>query len=139
MATGGNAIRGTRVGSGPMGEQDHGYHADRIAVSYWDGLGNETVRYFAAGLPEEEIPDTIDHPQTGLPAGRDKENPPALAKTEPAESKPLLLALEIGLLGRQFMLELTGEVIEEVVPAHAGTVVTGTDTGDTVFHRATPR
>ena len=31
MATGGNAIRGTRVGSGPMGEQDHGYHADRIA------------------------------------------------------------------------------------------------------------
>ncbi len=51
MATGGNAIRGTRVGSGPMGEQDHGYHADRIAVSYWDGLGNETVRYFAAGRP----------------------------------------------------------------------------------------
>ena len=64
MATGGNAIRGTRVGSGPMGEQDHGYHADRIAVSYWDGLGNETVRYFAAGLPEEEIPETIDHPHS---------------------------------------------------------------------------
>ena len=83
MATGGNAIRGTRGGSGPMGEQDHGYHADRIAVSYWDGLGNETVRYFAAGLPEEEIPDTIDHPHTGLPAGRDKQNPPELAKAEP--------------------------------------------------------
>ncbi|AXL12475.1 RNA polymerase-binding protein RbpA [Microbacterium foliorum] len=83
MATGGNAIRGTRVGSGPMGEQDHGYHADRIRVSYWDGLGNETVRFFAAGLPEEEIPDTIDHPQSGLPAGRDKANPPALAKPEP--------------------------------------------------------
>lgn len=83
MATGGNAIRGTRVGSGPMGEQDHGYHADRIAVSYWDGLGNETVRYFAAGLPEEEIPETIDHPQSGLLTGRDKENPPALAKAEP--------------------------------------------------------
>ncbi len=79
MATGGNAIRGTRVGSGPMGEQDHGYHADRIAVSYWDGLGNETVRYFAAGLPDEEIPETIDHPQSGLPAGRDKANPPELA------------------------------------------------------------
>ncbi|HEY6801049.1 MAG TPA: RNA polymerase-binding protein RbpA, partial [Agromyces sp.] len=29
MATGGNAIRGTRVGAGPMGEQDHGFHADR--------------------------------------------------------------------------------------------------------------
>ena len=49
MATGGNAIRGTRVGSGPMGEQDHGFHADRIAISYWDALGNETVRHFAAG------------------------------------------------------------------------------------------
>jgi hypothetical protein len=83
MATGGNAIRGTRVGAGPMGEQDHGFHADRIAISYWDALGNETVRYFAAGIPEDEIPDTIDSPHSGLPAGRDKENPPALAKTEP--------------------------------------------------------
>ena len=83
MATGGNAIRGTRVGSGPMGEQDHGYHADRIAISYWDGLGNETVRYFAAGLPDEEIPGIIDHPHSGLPAGRDKENPPEISKAEP--------------------------------------------------------
>ena len=83
MATGGNAIRGTRVGAGPMGEQDHGYHAERVAVSYWDALGNETVRYFAAGIPEEEIPDTIDSPHSGLPAGRDKQNPPAVAKTEP--------------------------------------------------------
>ena len=66
-----------------MGEQDHGYHADRLAVSYWDALGNETVRYFAANLPEEEIPEQIDSPQSGLPAGRDKNNPPALAKPEP--------------------------------------------------------
>ena len=77
MATGGNAIRGTRVGAGPMGEQDHGFHAERVAISYWDALGNETVRYFAAGIPEEEIPDTIDSPHSGLPAGRDKANPPS--------------------------------------------------------------
>lgn len=83
MATGGNAIRGTRVGSGPMGEQDHGFHADRVAISYWDALGNETIRYFAAGLPEEEIPEVIDHPQSGLPAGRDRNNPPEVAKAEP--------------------------------------------------------
>ena len=83
MATGGSAIRGSRVGSGPMGEQDRGYHADRVAVSYWDALGNETVRYFAANLPAEEIPETIDSPSTGLPAGRDRENPPQLAKLEP--------------------------------------------------------
>jgi hypothetical protein len=83
MASGGSAIRGSRVGSGPMGEQDRGYHADRIAVSYWDELGNETVRHFAANLPPEEIPETIDSPSSGLPAGRDKENPPAVHKLEP--------------------------------------------------------
>ena len=83
MASGGSAIRGSRVGAGPMGEQDRGFHAERIAISYWDALGNETVRYFAANLPEEEIPDVIDSPSTGLPAGRDKENPPSVAKTEP--------------------------------------------------------
>jgi hypothetical protein len=66
-----------------MGEQDHGVHADRIAISYWDALGNETVRYFAANLPEEEIPELIDCPQSGLPAGRDKDNPPLVAKLEP--------------------------------------------------------
>lgn len=66
-----------------MGEQDRGYHAERISVSYWDAAGNETVRFFAANLPEDEIPVTIDSPQTGLPAGRDKDNPPQLAKSEP--------------------------------------------------------
>ena len=75
MATGGNAIRGTRVGAGPMGEQDHGYHADRVAISYWDALGNETVRYFVADIDPAEIPDVIDSPHSGLP--------PAVAKTEP--------------------------------------------------------
>lgn len=83
MAFSGSAIRGSRVGAGPMGEQDRGVHADRVAVSYWDELGNETVRHFAASLPPEEIPDVIDSPSSGLPAGRDRENPPALAKQEP--------------------------------------------------------
>jgi hypothetical protein len=83
MAAGGSAIRGSRVGAGPMGEQDHGYHADRVAISYWDALGNETVRYFAANLPDEEIPDTIDSPSSGLPAGRDRSNPPEVSKLEP--------------------------------------------------------
>jgi hypothetical protein len=66
-----------------MGEQDRGFHAERVAVSYWDALGNETVRYFAASLPAEEIPEVIDCPQSGLPAGRDRENPPLVAKNEP--------------------------------------------------------
>jgi hypothetical protein len=83
MASGGSAIRGSRVGAGPMGEQDRGFHADRIAISYWDEMGNETIRYFAANLPEEEIPDVIDSPHSGLPAGRDRDNPPQVAKLEP--------------------------------------------------------
>ena len=83
MASGGSAIRGSRVGAGPMGEQDRGYHAERVQISYWDELGNETVRFFAANLPDDEIPLTIDSPQSGLPAGRDKENPPSVAKLEP--------------------------------------------------------
>lgn len=83
MVSGGSAIRGSRVGSGPMGEQDRGIHADRISISYWDAMGNETVRHFAANLPEEEIPDVIDSPSTGLPAGRDRDNPPQVAKNEP--------------------------------------------------------
>lgn len=83
MASGGSAIRGTRVGSGPMGEQDRGIIADRIQVSYWDALGNETVRYFSAQIDPEEIPEIIDSPSSGLPAGRDKDNPPELPSNEP--------------------------------------------------------
>ena len=83
MASGGSAIRGTRVGSGPMGEQDRGIQADRIAVSYWDAMWNETVRYFSAHIEPEEIPDMIDSPTTGMPAGRDKDNPPELPVNEP--------------------------------------------------------
>ena len=75
MASGGSAIRGTRVGSGPMGEQDRGIQADRIAVSYWDAMGNETVRYFSAHIEPEEIPEMIDSP--------DKDNPPELQVNEP--------------------------------------------------------
>lgn len=81
--SGSNAIRGARVGSGPMGEKDHGSRANRIEVSYWDALGNETVRYFSADIPAEEIPEQIDSPHSGLPAGRDRKNPPELLKNEP--------------------------------------------------------
>jgi len=83
VASGGSAIRGTRVGSGPMGEQDRGIQADRIAVSYWDAMGNETVRFFSAQVDPDEIPELIDSPSTGLPAGRDKNNPPELPVNEP--------------------------------------------------------
>jgi hypothetical protein len=66
-----------------MGEMDHGVRAERISVSYFDALGNETVRFFAADIDPEEIPEQIDSPHSGLPAGRDRQNPPELAKNEP--------------------------------------------------------
>ena len=49
-----------------MGEQDHGFHAERVAVSYWDALGNETVRYFAAGISDEEIQRAVTREQKEL-------------------------------------------------------------------------
>jgi hypothetical protein len=111
MASGGSAIRGSRVGAGPMGEQDRGYHAERIAVSYWDIHGNETVRHFSANLPDEEIPATIDSPQSGLPAGRDKENPPSLAKLEPYKTH---LAYVKERRTEQEAAELLSEAIEQL-------------------------
>ncbi len=66
-----------------MGEKDHGARAERVQISYWDALGNETIRYFAADVSLDEIPEQIDSPTTGLPAGRDRENPPQLLKNEP--------------------------------------------------------
>src|SRR5690606_7665621 len=83
---GSTAIRGTRIGSGPMGEEDHGHQAERQAISYWDAEGNEIVRYYAADVADEDIPEMVDHPQSGLPAGRDKENPPTVEKLQAYKS-----------------------------------------------------
>lgn len=81
---GASGIRGARVGaSASMIHGDLGPLAERIAVSYWDALGNETVRYYAADIAEDDIPATIDSPKTGLPAGRDRLNPPAEESTAP--------------------------------------------------------
>ena len=37
----------------------------------------------APAIEPEEIPETLDCPNCGLPAGRDKENPPSVVKVEP--------------------------------------------------------
>ena len=77
---GGNAIRGSRVGAGPMGEAERGEAAPRIRVSFWCANDHETRPSFAE---EAAIPETWDCPRCGFPAGRDKDNPPAPPKTEP--------------------------------------------------------
>ncbi|HUR51732.1 MAG TPA: RNA polymerase-binding protein RbpA [Mycobacteriales bacterium] len=77
---GGNAIRGSRVGAGPMGEAERGEAAPRIRVSFWCANKHETRPSFAE---EAQIPETWDCPRCGFPAGRDKGAPPAPPKTEP--------------------------------------------------------
>lgn len=77
---GGNAIRGSRVGAGPMGEAERGESAARRHVAFWCAKGHETTPSFAA---EAAVPDQWDCPRCGLPAGQDPETPPAAPKTEP--------------------------------------------------------
>lgn len=83
MSTGGSAIRGSRVGAGPMGEQDRGFKAERITVSYYCSAGHEYSPQYAANVESAEIPELIDCPSCGLPAGQDKANPPIVTKHEP--------------------------------------------------------
>jgi hypothetical protein len=83
MSNGGSAIRGARIGAGPMGEQDRGFKAERIVRNYYCSNGHVQSPNFAANVDELEIPEFIDCPNCGLPAGQDKDNPPVVAKHEP--------------------------------------------------------
>ncbi|HEY8112324.1 MAG TPA: RNA polymerase-binding protein RbpA [Actinomycetes bacterium] len=78
----GNAIRGSRVGAGPMGEAERGDSAPRFRISYWCANGHETRPSFAEDS-SVQVPDTWDCPRCGLPAGRDNASPPAPPRTEP--------------------------------------------------------
>lgn len=82
MVSGGHAIRGSRIGAGPMGEAERGGAAPRYYVSYWCASGHETRPSFVAD-PAVEIPEHWDCPRCGLPAGQDRENPPSIPKNEP--------------------------------------------------------
>lgn len=80
MAGGGNAIRGSRVGAGPMGEAERGEAAPRQAVTYFCSQEHTSVFTFSV---EAAVPDSWDCPKCGLPAGRDSENAPPAIKVEP--------------------------------------------------------
>ena len=77
---GGNAIRGSRVGAGPMGERERGDSAPRQRVSFFCSNGHEVRPAFAMGA---ELPDTWDCPRCGYPAGRESTMPPGAPRTEP--------------------------------------------------------
>ncbi|UZN01527.1 RNA polymerase-binding protein RbpA [Cellulomonas sp. S1-8] len=78
----GSAIRGSRVGAGPMGEAERGDAAPRVWISYWCSKGHETRPSFAEEAAQE-APATWDCPRCGFPAGQDPEAPPAPSKNEP--------------------------------------------------------
>ena len=77
---GGSAIRGSRVGAGPMGEAERGDAAPRQQISYYCANGHHTTPSFAQ---EAVIPETWDCPRCGLPASQDQTNPPPPPKVEP--------------------------------------------------------
>jgi len=83
LANGGSAIRGSRVGAGPMGEQYRGFQSERVQRSYYCINGHIQEPMFAAHIDPSEIPEMIDCPNCGMPAGQDKKNPPETAKHEP--------------------------------------------------------
>ncbi|WP_394276342.1 RNA polymerase-binding protein RbpA [Luteococcus sp.] len=77
---GGSAIRGSRVGAGPMGEAERGEAAPRVHISFFCANGHETRPAFAA---EAQVPEEWDCPRCGLPANMDSENPPPPPKITP--------------------------------------------------------
>ena len=80
MAGGGSAIRGSRVGAGPMGEAERGETAPRQRVVYFCSHGHQSEILFAI---EATAPASWDCPRCGLPASTDSENPPPAPKIEP--------------------------------------------------------
>ena len=78
----GSAIRGSRVGAGPMGEAERGEAIPRFRVSYWCANGHETKPSFAQD-GTVQIPEEWDCPRCGYPAGLNKDKPPMPTKNEP--------------------------------------------------------
>jgi len=80
VAGGGSAIRGSRVGAGPMGEAERGDTAPRRRVVYFCAHRHESVLTFSV---DAQVPDSWDCPRCGLPASLDSDNPPPPPKIEP--------------------------------------------------------
>jgi hypothetical protein len=66
-----------------MGEQYRGFKSERVQRSYYCINGHIQEPMFAAHIDPSEIPEMIDCPNCGMPAGQDKKNPPETAKHEP--------------------------------------------------------
>ena len=76
----GNAIRGIRVGSGPIRPDERCEPAPTRLVAYWCANAHATTPFFAADVVP---PPLWECPRCGLPAGTDEEHPPEPPRNEP--------------------------------------------------------
>ena len=80
---GGNAIRGSRVGAGPMGEAERGEAAPRHRIPYWCANGHETRIAFA---DDADVPERGTAPAAASRPGRTRRTrrrPRAPSRTRP--------------------------------------------------------
>lgn len=78
--SGGGAIRGSRVGAGPMGESERGESAPRQFVPFYCANGHEVRPAFAL---DADVPEFWDCPRCGQLAGKQQTAPPATRRVEP--------------------------------------------------------
>jgi RNA polymerase-binding protein len=79
----GNAIRGVRVGAGPIRPDERCEPVARRAITYWCANGHDVEILFAADVT---VPPTWECPRCGQPAGRDRQHPPGTRRAEPYKS-----------------------------------------------------
>jgi hypothetical protein len=79
----GNAIRGVRVGSGPIRADERCEPAPSRTVTYWCANGHRNEPLFAADVV---APATWECPRCGQPAGQDRLHPPGRPRSEPYKS-----------------------------------------------------
>lgn len=65
-----------------MGEAERGESAPRVFISYWCANRHETRPSFVDD-GQAQAPEVWDCPRCGLPAGKDKDNPPTAPRNEP--------------------------------------------------------
>ena len=78
-----NAIRGSRVGSGPVRPDEHSDPVPRRRTTYWCANGHLVAPAFAL---DARPPSTWECPHCGLPAGPDPEAPPGRPHAQPYKS-----------------------------------------------------
>ena len=75
-----NAIKGSRVGAGPVRLAQRSEPAPRRRVTYWCANGHHVQPCFAVDVPP---PETWECPHCGLPCGVNPDDPPSAPHAEP--------------------------------------------------------